>query len=144
MEAAFIGPEFPVCLNQNSRLCPDQKGHSPGYSVNNFGTKRQRTSSKFAGVQNVGKIILIQYWNVVYLNIPDFMPNFLFCPGFISFWDKFQAISGLGQIKFKFPGSAGNPVVQPMLNGKSEIRAYILKFVPDKSLNWKQSFCNKV
>ncbi len=31
----------------------------------------------------------------------------LFCPGFLTFWDKFQPISGNGQIKFKSPGFPG-------------------------------------
>ncbi len=38
----------------------------------------------------------------------------MFCPGFLTFWIKFQAISGPGEIKFKspgFPGSAGNPAI---------------------------------
>ncbi len=42
------------------------------------------------------------------------MLNFLCCPGFLTFKDKCQAMSGGGQIKFKspvFPGSAGNPVL---------------------------------
>ncbi len=47
----------------------------------------------------------------------------MFCPGFLTFWDKFQAISGPGQIKFKSPGFpclAGNPVViQPCLHANS-------------------------
>ncbi len=33
-----------------------------------------------------------------------YLLNFLFCPGFLTFRVKFQAICGLGQIKFKFPG----------------------------------------
>ncbi len=32
-----------------------------------------------------------------------FWLNFLFCPGFLTFWDKSHAISGPGQIKFKSP-----------------------------------------
>ncbi len=44
---------------------------------------------------------------------PCFLLNFLFCPGFCNFGGKFQAISGPGKIKLKypgFPGSTGNPV----------------------------------
>ncbi len=36
------------------------------------------------------------------------------CPGFVTFWDQFQAISRPGQIIFKspgFPGFAGNPAM---------------------------------
>ncbi len=43
---------------------------------------------------------------------PGFLLNLLFCPGFLMFWNKFQAISGPGQIKFQspgFPGFTGNP-----------------------------------
>ncbi len=32
-----------------------------------------------------------------------FSANFVFCPGFLTFWDKFQAISGPGQIKSQTP-----------------------------------------
>ncbi len=33
-----------------------------------------------------------------------FLLNFMFCPGFLTFWDKFHALSGPGQMKFKSPG----------------------------------------
>ncbi len=36
-----------------------------------------------------------------------FLLNFLFCPGFLTFWDKFQAISRPGQLKFKSPAFPG-------------------------------------
>ncbi len=42
-----------------------------------------------------------------------FSAKFYVLSRFLMFWDKFQAISGPGQIKCKspgFPGSAGNPV----------------------------------
>ncbi len=41
--------------------------------------------------------------NIEILYISRFSAKFLFCPGFLSYWDKFQAISKPGQIKFKSP-----------------------------------------
>ncbi len=63
---------------------------------------------------------------------PGFLLNFLFCPSFLTFWDKFQAISGPGQIKLKspgFPGSAGNPVYSYSLCGGTVLVTWYLHCV---------------
>ncbi len=57
---------------------------------------------------------------------PGFLLNFLFYPGFLTFLDKFQAISGPGQIKFKFPAFPGFHVPLGTLLLSYSSRYYII------------------
>ncbi len=55
-----------------------------------------------------------------------FLLNVLFCPGFLTFWDKFQVISGPGQIIFK---SAGCPGFKDVLGTLIKIQVYMCMWV---------------
>ncbi len=63
-------------------------------------TNRKLTLSKY----------LLNYVNlciIVIYTYPCFLLHFLFCLGFLTFWNTVQTISGPQQIKFKFPDFSG-------------------------------------
>ncbi len=88
-----------------SRCYPGKKKHFPGYMANNF--LHQKADAK-----GVLKSQVYKTWKKISQYNTGFLLNFLFCPGFLTFWDQFQATSGHGQILFKSPDFQGfqNPL----------------------------------
>ncbi len=99
-----------------TRFCPGQKGHSPGYSVDNFDTKDILNSQEYKTWTKLSQYNIEIFYILTFQVSSRFSAKFLVfsrfshflgqIPGhFLTWTDKIQ------NSRFsRFPGSAGNPV----------------------------------
>ncbi len=101
--ASYLITRVPSFFSENIpgylEFCPGKKSHSPGYIANNFCTK----TCNFFFQYNIEMMYILTFQVLSRFSAKFF----LFCSGFLTFGDKFQAISRPGQIIFKSPGFPG-------------------------------------